>query len=92
MPPPLSDAAMKSLTDALLAGRKIEAIKIYRELTGLGLRESKDEVEAIEARLRAQFPDKFPVAAQGKGCLTAVVMVALLIGGSAFSAYWFFKN
>ncbi|UAB99517.1 ribosomal protein L7/L12 [Dactylosporangium vinaceum] len=34
----------------LQAGRKIQAIKVYRELTGTGLREAKDEVEAIERR------------------------------------------
>lgn len=34
------------------ANNKIEAIKRYREMTGLGLRESKDAVEAIEAQLR----------------------------------------
>jgi large subunit ribosomal protein L7/L12 len=32
----------------LSAGRKIEAIKIAREATGLGLRESKDLVEGLE--------------------------------------------
>lgn len=31
------------------AGRKIAAIKIYREATGVGLAEAKDAVEAIEA-------------------------------------------
>ena len=30
------------------AGRKIEAIKVYREETGAGLKEAKDAVEAIE--------------------------------------------
>lgn len=30
------------------AGNKIEAIKLYREHTGLGLKESKDAVEALE--------------------------------------------
>lgn len=29
-------------------GRKIDAIKLYREHTGLGLREAKDAVEALE--------------------------------------------
>ena len=33
-------------------GRKIEAIKRYRELTGLGLRESKIAVEQLESGLR----------------------------------------
>jgi len=31
------------------AGRKIEAIKLYRELAGVGLKEAKEAVEAIEA-------------------------------------------
>jgi hypothetical protein len=90
MPPPLSDAAMRRLTEALLAGRKIEAIKIYREVTGLGLKESKEEIETIEADLRARFPDKFPVATKGTGCLGAAAVMA--VAGTAFSAYWFLQN
>ncbi len=38
------------------AGRS-RAIKIHREATGMGLKESKDEVEAIEARLRQSHPE-----------------------------------
>jgi ribosomal protein L7/L12 len=34
--------------DALRRGNKIEAIKIYRELTGVGLAEAKDAVEKAE--------------------------------------------
>ena len=37
--------------EALRRGNKIEAIKIYRELTGVGLAEAKQAVEAIESRL-----------------------------------------
>ncbi len=33
----------------LAAGRKIEAIKLYREATGAGLAEAKEAVELIEA-------------------------------------------
>jgi ribosomal protein L7/L12 len=32
----------------LAAGNKIEAIKVYREMTGLGLKEAKDAVEAMQ--------------------------------------------
>ena len=40
---------LEAAVQALLAqGKKIEAIKIYREATDLGLKESKDAVEAIE--------------------------------------------
>ncbi|WP_433087538.1 ribosomal protein L7/L12 [Dactylosporangium sp. CA-052675] len=34
----------------LQQGRKIQAIKAYREATGAGLREAKDDVEAIARR------------------------------------------
>jgi len=37
------------ITELLLQGKKIEAIKLVREQTGLGLKEAKDVVEAIEA-------------------------------------------
>ena len=74
MPSP-TDAQMNAIAAALRAGNKIEAIKLHREATGLGLKESKDEVEAIEAGLREKFPDQFPAkAAGGKGgCLGLVV-------------------
>lgn len=34
--------------DALRDGRKIDAIKLYRQISGWGLKESKDAVEALE--------------------------------------------
>ena len=40
--PPEADAALR-------AGRKIEAIRLYREATGECLKESKDAVETYEA-------------------------------------------
>lgn len=39
------------IQDALRRGNKIEAIKIYRELTGLGLAEAKQAVDQLESRL-----------------------------------------
>jgi ribosomal protein L7/L12 len=45
----------------LAAGRKIEAIKLLREQTGLGLKEAKETVEALEqssgARLHGKLAD-----------------------------------
>jgi ribosomal protein L7/L12 len=40
------EAELKALLDQ---GRKIEAIKLYREHTGVGLREAKEAVEALAA-------------------------------------------
>jgi hypothetical protein len=71
----MNPETMNAIADALRVGNKIAAVKLHREATGLGLKESKDEVEAIEAGLRAKFPDQFPAKpAAGKGgCLGLVV-------------------
>ena len=47
--PPSIDAGIEA---SLRAGNKIEAIRRYRQLNGTSLREAKDAVEALEARLR----------------------------------------
>jgi ribosomal protein L7/L12 len=47
-----SAPAMGEIQDLLRRGRKIDAIKVYRERTGLGLKEAKDAVEEIERGLR----------------------------------------
>lgn len=49
----ISDANKQGIREAILAGKKIEAIKTWRELTGAGLAEAKAAIEAIEAELRA---------------------------------------
>ena len=41
---------LAKLREHLKAGRKIEAIKAYREATDVGLKEAKDAVEALEGR------------------------------------------
>lgn len=41
------EALTGAVADALRAGRKIEAIKLYRAETGAGLREAKEFVDAI---------------------------------------------
>ena len=46
---PNSDPALSpQIQDALRRGNKIEAIKIYRELTGVGLAEAKQVIDRAE--------------------------------------------
>jgi len=40
------------IQDALRRGNKIEAIKIYRELTGVGLAEAKQAIDRAEQSLK----------------------------------------
>jgi ribosomal protein L7/L12 len=50
-----ADASPEQL---LRAGRKIEAIKRYRELTGVGLQEARDAIEALESGRSVTLPPK----------------------------------
>ncbi|HEY0455112.1 MAG TPA: ribosomal protein L7/L12 [Verrucomicrobiae bacterium] len=48
MPPKrLTPEQYTRVQNVALAGKKIEAIKLYRELTGAGLKEAKDAVESM---------------------------------------------
>lgn len=52
-------------------GQKIEAIKLYREKTGVGLKEAKDAVEALAA--------KHGIASKGSGCVGVVLVLLACI-------------
>lgn len=55
---PNSDPILSpKIQDALRHGNKIEAIKIYRELTGLGLAGAKEEIDKV-GRFFTSTPDK----------------------------------
>lgn len=46
----------REIEQLLAQRRKIEAIKLYREATGVGLKDAKDAVEALEAGQRRPDP------------------------------------
>jgi hypothetical protein len=71
--------APQEVQDLLYVGRKIQAIKLVRERMGLGLKEAKDRVDELEARLRERFPDAMPRAERRSGCGSAVVLLLALI-------------
>lgn len=50
------EALSVQVMELIAAGRKIEAIRVYREATGCGLLEAKNAVEAIEAG--RQWPEQ----------------------------------
>lgn len=65
---PASDVESEVLP-LLEGGKKIQAIKLYRERTGVGLKEAKDAVEAIARERQIAAPS-------GSGCLGVVLVVA----------------
>ena len=71
---------------ALSDGRKVEAIKIIRAATGLGLKESKDAAEAFLAANPAVMEGyKAKTAFTGGGMMIVVLILALV----AFLVYQF---
>ena len=60
------------------AGRKIQAIKVYRLATGCDLKEAKDAMEAYDAKLRAEAPDRFTARAKS-GCFSVILLSISLL-------------
>jgi len=78
-----SEDEAHDLTEAILAGRKIDAIKLYRARSGIGLKESKTVIDELERQLWAECPERFTRPPSKLGC--GVVMI---IGGSLGLMGW----
>jgi len=70
-------ARLAEVLELARAGQKIEAIKLFRGITGIGLKESKDAVEAMEAGQSvdvSQFPVQSPRASTDRATRLMDVM------------------
>jgi ribosomal protein L7/L12 len=74
----------QSIQAALFAGRKIQAIKLYREATDAGLAEAKEAMDAYELRLRNDEPDRFAASASKSGCTSMILLSIAVLAGSAW--------
>jgi ribosomal protein L7/L12 len=71
--PEESDSSLQqTLVSLLQQGRKIDAIKVFREVTGSGLKESKDAIESIAARHGLS-------GSQRTGCLGLIVLLLMIV-------------
>ncbi|MBI5300665.1 MAG: ribosomal protein L7/L12 [Chloroflexi bacterium] len=79
------------MADMVRAGKKIEAIKIYREVFGVGLKEAKDAVEALAAGKPVQVggatvvttrfdatPQVVVKSGRNLGCIIAAIVTAIV--------------
>jgi ribosomal protein L7/L12 len=76
---------MQEVSALILAGKKIEAIRLYRQATGVDLKDSKDAVDALEARIN-------PAAVTTRGAamqrtLRLAVLALLIVAGIAVLMY-----
>ena len=86
---PVMPARDDALTAEILAGRKIQAIKLYREVHHVDLKTAKDAVEAIEATMRRNSPGDFPAApSTGSGGCSGWIIFLLLAAAFVLYALW----
>ena len=57
----ISSQQEQQIRELLAQGQKIAAVKLYRELTGVGLKEAKDAIDAIERGEHFDIPAPAPV-------------------------------
>ncbi|MBL9203789.1 MAG: ribosomal protein L7/L12 [Opitutaceae bacterium] len=81
MSQPLSSEKLAAIQSLIAKGQKIEAIKLHRELTGMGLKESKEAIEAMAEAPGGDTSTSLVVKPKGKGCLGAAAVLCL--GGTA---------
>ncbi len=72
---------------ALAAGRKIEAIKLIREETGLGLAEAKDIADVLAGRGGASTTPPPEMKEEGGAGGFLAIVVAILIAGIAYVVF-----
>lgn len=83
----LTEQQRPAINAEIFGGRKIEAIKLYREATGAGLKEAKDAVEEIEKDLRQREPNKFAKQTGKSGCMSVVAVAVLLVSAALVTIY-----
>ena len=88
--PGISTNQEEQIKELLAKGQKVAAIKLYREMTGIGLKEAKDAVDAINAHMRGEMhthlpstpeisDDPFVEDAQRNRRFVALVLVIVMI-------------
>ena len=84
---PIPAEVAQQIANCIYAGQKLQAIKLYRDSSGQGLKESKDFIELLEVELRGKEPEKFTVMPAGKGCLGMVAALGLGTLAALVSAF-----
>ena len=74
----LSDKQLNDITDAILARHKIQAIKLFVDATGYGLKEAKEEVEVLMAALAEEHPQIIDKKPSLLGCVLVLFIIAAI--------------
>ena len=72
---------LTAISNAIYAGNKIEAIKLYRMATGKDMKDSKDAVEKLAVELEARNPAMFAKQRRQSGSLATLVFWGAIVAG-----------
>lgn len=78
-----------AVVEAVDKGRIVEAIKLYRAETGVGLREAKDAIDTLRRERQpghgaARMPGITTVEGGAGGLLKLIVIIAVLVAAYVF--------
>lgn len=68
----MTDQQLHEITEAILSGRKIEAIKAYRKISGADLKTAKEAVEVITKSLAKEHPEL--ERSKASGCASVILL------------------
>ena len=89
---PLNDQQREQIEKEIFAGQKIGAIKLYREVTGVGLAEAKQAVENMEVDLRRRSPENFISGGKKSGCTSVLACAALIIAAAMLVSFYILRS
>lgn len=73
----MPDEQVERIMEAVFTGRKMQAIKLYRQATKASLLEAKNFIEALQLRLWQESPEKFAAPPGRSGCSTSAAMLLM---------------
>ena len=72
----LTESKLHEIQNCLFERSKIQAIKLYKEATGEGLKESKEAVERLDEELKSKSPELYKVGPASSGCMSVLALIA----------------
>lgn len=77
---------LEQLRNAILARRKIDAIKLYRKFSGCDLKEAKNYIDTLTSALEQSHPERIQSKPKGWSAITVGLFLVVLAGFLLFLA------
>jgi hypothetical protein len=79
----LEPEQFRPIDEFIFAGQKIQAVKLYRQLSGSDLAEAVQAIDERTAELEEKDPTRFQPAEPRRGCMGMILVVIGALAGAA---------